>query len=169
MIAPTLLLLALAPAPTAIVDSVHGEVGLAALDLLAPGASIDLGERGRVRIAYFSSCVHETVLGGHLRVGVTASVTVTGTVERVTADCDPPLTGSGAAGPAGALVLRDATGNHGHPVRTLRLRNARPVLLGLEPGVMHRVCVDDRCVQVWIDPDATHERGPVLERVLHPR
>ena len=74
-------LLLVATAPTAIVDTVYGVPGLAPLTLLDPGTELVVGA-GRVRLAYFESCVHETIRGGRLRIGITASVADDAVVER---------------------------------------------------------------------------------------
>lgn len=173
MNAALLLAIALAPAPTAIVDSVQGETGLAALQLLAPGTTVDLGRSARIRLAYFASCVHETVRGGRLRVGVTASLAVEGEVERVTADCAPPRSRFGGDA-VGALVLRDRARRRDtaiHRVRTATplvvQRNAamRRIVLP-QPDRVYRICSESRCTRVWLDPDARNEHGPILERII---
>lgn len=194
MNAALILSLALSPAPTAIVDSVDGSVGLSPLQLLVPGTTVELGRSARLRLAYFASCVHETVRGGRLRVGVVASLAVDGEVERVTADCNPPPTRIGG-GAVGALVLRSITTAPAEPA--YRLRTTHPMMLGtpgtrfrmtreyprghelfvsmltntqrldtLEPDAIYRICVESRCLRVWVDPDARHEHGPILERVV---
>ena len=167
-----LALLIAAAAPTAIVDTAVGVQGVEPLALLAPGTEVTLGE-GRLRIAYFASCVHETVQGGRLRVGVTASVTDDrATVERVTADCTPPA--RYAPGRAGALVLRGRAAPLPTGVRRLRTRTplfvdtrgARTTAGPLRPGAVYVACTARGCVRFWIDPDAHHDHGPVLERVV---
>ncbi len=101
------LMLALTPAPTAIVDSAVGVHGLEPFELLEPGRTVFVGGRGRVRLAYFASCVHETVAGGTIRVGVTASLTDDASIERTTGDCTLGRTEPGRIGVPAALVLRD--------------------------------------------------------------
>ena len=164
-------LLIAAAAPTAIVDSAIGVRGLEPFALLAPGTEIAVGD-GRLRLAYFASCVHETIQGGRVRVGVTASVTDGATVERLTADCTPPA--RYAQGRAGALVLRGRAGPPPPPVR--RVRTRRPVFIDargvrttagpLRRGALYTACNAHGCARFWIDPDAHHDRGPVLERVV---
>ncbi|MFN2300466.1 MAG: hypothetical protein ABR565_01125 [Gammaproteobacteria bacterium] len=132
MLTSIFITLALAPAPTAIVDSVVGVPGVAPLQLLAPGTDIELHDGARVRLAYFASCVHETARGGRLRIGVTASLTVDAIVERVIGDCVPPQYGPSRAGVPGVLVLRDGfAARHGAPVQRIRTRT--PLLLAT-PG-----------------------------------
>ncbi len=169
------LVLALA-APTAIVDSVVGVPGIASLQLLTPGTELVLGDHARVRLAYFASCVHETARGGRLRVGVTASLTDNAVVERVDANCTPPA--EFASGGPGALVLR-AWPSTKAVVPTYRIRSRSPTLiqagggaldltaLGVElaAGALYRACTPRGCARLWIDPAATHDAGPVLERV----
>lgn len=126
--------LALAGAPTAIVDSVSGVPDLRPFELLEAGAEINVAANGRVRLAYFASCVHETVSGGRLRVGVTASLVEDAKVERVTADCAAPGGSGRLAGAPAALLLRDSTARpHAGPV--LRIRTNTPVLVA-EPGTL---------------------------------
>lgn len=173
MNAALLLVIALAPAPTAIVDSVQGDTGLAALQLLVPGTTVDLGRAARVRLAYFASCVHETVRGGRLRIGVTASLAVDGEIERVTADCAPPRSRFGGDA-VGALVLRDRGRTRGSVIH--RIRTATPLVLRRNATAQHvllphadrvyRICIDARCTRVWLDPDARNEHGPILERII---
>lgn len=173
MNAALLLVFALAPAPTAIVDSVQGDTGLAALQLLVPGTTVDLGRTARVRLAYFASCVHETVRGGRLRVGVTASLAVEGEIERVTADCAPPRARFGGDA-VGALVLRDR--GHSRRAAIHRIRTATPLVVRDDAAVqrvvlpradrVYRICMDARCTRVWLDPHARNEHGPILERII---
>jgi hypothetical protein len=167
MITAILASLALATAPTAIVDSARGTDAVTEFMLLRPGMTIDLGTDGRVRIAYFASCVHETLRGGRLRIGVTASISVNGIVERVTADCDPPLYGRNALGRAGALVLRNAaTADRLNPA--YRLRNTQPMLVG-PPGttfVLTRLRPTGRRLFIPVGPGtvALADLGVTLER-----
>lgn len=189
-----LLALALAPAPTAIVDSIRGDIDLTELQLLAPGTTVDLGQTARIRLAYFASCVHETVRGGTLRIGVTASLAVEGQVERVTADCTPPRSRFGADA-VGALVLRNRQQPRSSPIH--RVRTPRPLLLGRQDAIVsihrvgprspaqvmrmdarnqrinlpyadqvYRVCADGRCTRIWLDPHARNDQGPILERII---
>lgn len=149
MLASLLLVMSLSPAPTAIVDSVLGPAAVAPLQLLPPGTELVLPPNARVRIAYFASCVHETLRGGRVRVGVTASLAVDAEVERVTADCTPPRFGPMHAGVPGALVLRT-----GVPARdaapVARIRSPSPILVAA-PGsrlVLTRVPDGERLVFV---------------------
>lgn len=124
------LVVMLVPAPTAIVDSVRNLNTVTSLSMLHPGTVLDLGEQGRIRLAYFASCVHETIRGGRLRIGVTASITVEGIVERITGDCDPPILGRYGTGAIGALVLRNASAPQ---MPVWRLRTTQPTILA-SPG-----------------------------------
>ncbi|MEX0900759.1 MAG: hypothetical protein WD081_08745 [Gammaproteobacteria bacterium] len=165
-------------APTAIVDSAAGVPGMEPLQLLLPGTELVVGDHARVRLAYFASCVHETVRGGRLRIGVVASLTDDATVERVDADCTPPL--AYASGGPGALVLRAGASTPSRREPTYRIRNRGPALvlagggaldltalgLRLHAGALYRVCTRRGCVRLWVDPAANHDAGPVLERVV---
>lgn len=133
MLIPLVTALALAPTPTAIVDSVFGTRDFEPLQLLQPGTDIALAAGARIRLAYFASCVHETARGGRLRVGVTASFAAGDTlVERVTADCAPPYYGPARAGVPGALILRDGVAARGG-LPVWRVRTRMPLLLAA-PG-----------------------------------
>ena len=99
-----LAVLLLAVAPTAIVDSVDGVDGIEPLTLVAAGTEIVLGDDGSLQLAYFASCVHETVHGGRVVVGVLGSFVDGGEVSRTVVDCDLPQAPGG--GTPGALILR---------------------------------------------------------------
>lgn len=138
-------------APTAIIDSVRDTGAVHALQLVRPGERIDLGPHGRIRIAYFSSCVHESIRGGWLRVGVTASLARAQAVERVTAECRPPAFAPAGAGAPAAMVLRDPGSANAPPARRLRTRT--PVLLA-RPGariVLERIAPYGRSLFITME------------------
>ena len=100
----SLLVLLTLAAPTAIVDASDGLAVPEPLTLVTAGTEIVLGDDGRIRLAYFASCLHETVRGGRLVVGVLGSIVDGGEVTRTVVDCAlPQIPGAGAPG---ALVLR---------------------------------------------------------------
>lgn len=148
--------LSLVGTPTAIVDSVSGVPGLRPFELLDAGAEVNVAADGRVRLAYFASCVHETISGGRVRVGVTASLIEGAKVERVTADCVVPGSGDRLAGAPAALLLRDSARIE-RPSPVIRIRTSTPVLVG-DPGSrfdLERVDVDHRPLSLRLD-------GPTL-------
>jgi hypothetical protein len=68
---------AFAQAPSAIVESVNGSVtGAEAMDYVAPGKVIRLGASGSIVIAYFTTCLRETISGtGVVTIGAERSDT----------------------------------------------------------------------------------------------
>lgn len=163
--------LALAGAPTAIVDSAVGVPGLHPFELLDAGTELTVATGARVRIAYFASCVHETISGGRLRVGVTASLVNGAKVERVTTRCAVPTGVTGLAGAPAALMLRDSAARDRIDL-ILRLGTTAPVLIG-EPGSRvelkqlgmdtssYRLRLKDRTLSlaesgIYLEPGATY-------------
>jgi hypothetical protein len=75
--------------PVALVEDVDAKVpGVAMMDYLEQGRRLDLGSGGWIEIDYFSSCVHERIVGGVVRVGTERSEVSEGTVERHPVQCD---------------------------------------------------------------------------------
>jgi hypothetical protein len=75
--------------PVALVEDVDAKVpGVAMMDYLEEGRRLDLGSGGWIEIDYFSSCVHERIVGGVVRVGTERSEVSEGTVERHPVQCD---------------------------------------------------------------------------------
>jgi hypothetical protein len=69
-----------APA-VALVEDVDAKVpGVAMMDYLEQGRRLDLGSGGWIEIDYFSSCVHERIVGGVVRVGTELREVSEGTV-----------------------------------------------------------------------------------------
>jgi hypothetical protein len=86
--------------PVALVEDVDAKVpGVAMMDYLEQGRRLDLGSGGWIEIDYFSSCVHERIVGGVVRVGTERSEVSEGTVERHPVQCD-----------AGKITLTDSQG-----------------------------------------------------------
>ena len=81
--------MARAAPPVALVEDVDAKVpGVAMMDYLEEGRRLDLGSGGWIEIDYFSSCLHERIVGGVVRVGTERSEVSEGTVERHPVQCD---------------------------------------------------------------------------------
>jgi hypothetical protein len=75
--------------PVALVEDVDAKVlGVALMDYLEQGRRLHLGSEGWIEIDYFSSCLHERIVGGAVTVGTERSEVSGGTVERHPVDCD---------------------------------------------------------------------------------
>src|SRR5271155_1565264 len=75
--------------PVALVEGVDAKVsGVAIMDYLEQSRRLDLGSGGWIEIDYFSSCLHERIVGGVVRVGTERSEVSEGTVERHPVQCD---------------------------------------------------------------------------------
>jgi hypothetical protein len=82
--------LAGAQVPTAIVESVNGQVvGAEFMDYVVPGQVIKLGASGTIVLAYLASCTRETIKGGVAVVGTDESRTSLAEVSREKSMCDP--------------------------------------------------------------------------------
>jgi hypothetical protein len=80
---------AYAAPPIALVEDVDAKVpGIAMMDYLEQGRRLDLGSGGWIEIDYFSSCLHERIVGGVVTVGTEQSEVSEGTVERHPVQCD---------------------------------------------------------------------------------
>ena len=58
------------------------------MDYLERGRRLDLGSDGWIEIDYFSSCLHERIVGGSVTVGADRSDMSGGKVERRQVECD---------------------------------------------------------------------------------
>jgi hypothetical protein len=75
--------------PVALVEDVDMKVpGVGLMDYLERGRRLDLGSGGWIEIDYFSSCLHERIVGGAVTVGTERSEVSGGTVERHPVECD---------------------------------------------------------------------------------
>jgi hypothetical protein len=75
--------------PVALVEDVAPQVsGITLMDYLEQGRRIDLGPEGWIEIDYFSSCLHERIVGGSIAVGAERSDVSGGSVERRQVECD---------------------------------------------------------------------------------
>jgi len=79
---------AIAAEPTALIEEISGaSSNLNAMDFVAPGETISLGENGRLVISYIESCTTETVTGGTVTVGSLSSKVEDGEVASAEASC----------------------------------------------------------------------------------
>jgi hypothetical protein len=123
--------------PVALVEDVAPQVsGVVAMDYLAQGRRLDLGSDGWIEIDYFSSCLHERIIGGAVTVGVEKSDVSGGSVDRHQVECDAgkiTLTEPQAERAAG-FVQRGGTElkNRIHSLTKaqLVLRGASPLVIG---------------------------------------
>lgn len=75
--------------PVALVEDVDAKVpGVALMDYLEQGRRLELGSSGWIEIDYFSSCLHERIVGGAVTVGTERSEVSGGSVERHPVECD---------------------------------------------------------------------------------
>ncbi|MEQ9491202.1 MAG: hypothetical protein RIM72_19650 [Alphaproteobacteria bacterium] len=90
----------------ALVEQVDGVDDIAALDFLAPGDLIDLGADGALTLSYLSSCRHERIRGGLVRIGETGSTATGGEIDISVIPCDSQRVVRAGAG-AEASVVRN--------------------------------------------------------------
>ncbi len=99
---------ALADNYAALVEHAEGIEGVEALGFLAPGDLIDLGSDGRLTLSYLSSCRHEKIHGGLVRIGATASDASGGEIDVTTIPCEAQTVTRDANGEA--TVVRKYAG-----------------------------------------------------------
>jgi hypothetical protein len=123
--------------PVALVEDVDAKVpGVAMMDYLEQGRRLDLGSGGWIEIDYFSSCLHERIVGGVVRVGTERSEVSEGTVERHPVQCDSgkiTLTDSQAERAAGFVQRGGAELKnriHAMEKNQLILHGAAPLIVG---------------------------------------
>jgi hypothetical protein len=95
--------------PVAIVEAVTPpHPAVAAMDLVEPGRTIDMGAGGELVLGYLRSCQRERIRGGAVTVGAERSTVTGGRIVRERVECDGGklvLTPEQAAR-SGALVFR---------------------------------------------------------------
>jgi hypothetical protein len=123
--------------PVALVEDVDARVpGVAMMDYLEQGRRLELGSGEWIEIDYFSSCVHERIVGGVVRVGTERSEVSEGTVERHPVQCDSgkvTLTDSQAERAAGFVQRGGAELKnriHAMEKNQLILHGASPLIVG---------------------------------------
>jgi hypothetical protein len=123
--------------PVALVEDVDANVpGVAIMDYLEEGRRLDLGSGGWIEIDYFSSCLHERIVSGVVRVGTERSEVSEGTVERHPVQCDSGkimLTDSQAERAAGFVQRGGAELKnriHAMEKNQLILHGASPLIVG---------------------------------------
>lgn len=115
--------------PVAIVEEVAGDkVSVGLMELLEPGAVIELADGGSITLGYLESCVRERISGGHVVIGEKQSTVTGGKVNRETIQCRPEAAETtGATGTGAALVFRGD--NESKPAEAARLMFRVPVFL----------------------------------------
>lgn len=115
--------------PTALIEELSREVpGFRPLAYLGPGQIIPLPADATIVISYFASCVRETITGGYIRIGQTASTVEGGRVETEQADCsvgEIEIT-TAQLGQAGSVVTR---GEQDLPSRARVVATRTPLFL----------------------------------------
>ncbi len=116
--------------PTVIVEDVAGDrVSVGLMELLEPGAVIELADSESVVLGYLESCVRERITGGRVVVGEKQSTVTGGKVVRETLQCRPETAvATQATGEGAALVFRGG-GDNAKPLDTARLMFRVPVFL----------------------------------------
>lgn len=127
--------------PAALVDSVSITLpGVAPMDYLAAGTSIDLGKGGLLVIDYLASCIREEIVGGVVKIGTAQSVVEQGTVRRQRVECDGPELQLTAAqsDQGGVAVYRSALnkGPDGLPMADITLRSRAPIIATRQSGTI---------------------------------
>lgn len=127
--------LATAQTPSAIVESVNGQVvGAEFMDYVAPGQVIKLGAHGTIVLAYLASCTRETITGGVVVVGNEQSRTSLADISREKPTCDtaqPQLSDGTTAG--GGMTFRNPPHKSAEQ-RRLTIYSLSPVIEVAEPG-----------------------------------
>ncbi len=115
--------------PTVIVEDVTGDrVSVGLMELLEPGAVIELADGESVVLGYLESCIRERITGGRVVVGEKQSTVTGGKVDRETLKCRPETAvATGATGEGAALVFRG--GDKARPADAARLMFRVPVFL----------------------------------------
>ncbi len=113
----------------AMVEAVQGapNAGVAFLDSLSVGQTVDLGAGGVLKLTYLDSCRAETIHGGTVTIGQGRSDVVGGSVSAQTVQCtitDPVVTSQNAV--AGAAVKR-VTPFDGADWREITVRTRQPI------------------------------------------
>ncbi|MEP4380225.1 MAG: hypothetical protein ABJ215_16060 [Alphaproteobacteria bacterium] len=119
---------AAAAEPAALVEDVlSGLPGVAVMQFLDTGDTVELGTDGEVILSYLASCVRETVTGGKITVGERQSSISGGLVvrEKVNCDTDQLILTSSQSNESGVVAFRAAAG--GDPVVTIY--GTRPVFV----------------------------------------
>jgi hypothetical protein len=125
--------------------------------LLSPGQAFDLGPEGRVVLAYFQSCVTETIRGGRFTVGADRSQVIGGEVVREFYEClGNTAIAAGADAESGGVYSRSISAPE-------TIRTTQPILLvsGIDAGQKVHFTIE-RLDQA--SPSLALERdGPVLD------
>lgn len=97
------------PQPAAMVEEVKNApaAGVEFTDYLFPGQTVQLGQRGELRLSYLASCRSETIRGGNVTIGDRQSVVSGGRIQGTEKPCDTKrFAASTQTAEAGAGVKR---------------------------------------------------------------
>ena len=163
---------ATAAQPAALVEDVSGKLaGVAVMDYLDRGRTVDLAPGQVLTLSYLASCTYERITGGTVTVGMRESAVAGGSVERRQMPCDGGslLLAAGEADKAGVSVFRDgAIALAGSlPRAQVTLFRTKPVLVLGKPGrvVFERLDSPDQPLEVEV-PARTRDLakdGPALK------
>lgn len=150
--------------PAALVDSISITLpGVAPMEYLATGTSIELGKGGLLVIDYLASCIREEITGGTVKIGTTQSVVEQGTVRRQRVECDGPELQLTAAqsDQGGVAVYRSALnkGPDGLPQADIALRSRAPFIATRQSGAIRIERLDTAEAPVDIAASADARAG----------
>ena len=145
----------LAASPVALVEEVRGNVpGVEFMDYLDAGKTIQLGPRDTIVLSYLKSCLHETITGGAVTIGIEQSEVSSGTVVRDPVACD-----------TGRMTLTDdrakqsaGTAFRGKPVSKSQftVHGLSPILELQAPGRLEIDRIDQSDQSIIVDVDRDH-------------
>lgn len=140
----------------AIVEDVSGRVpGIEAFDFVTPGQTITLPAGATLTLGYLASCLRETITGGSVTVGETASTVRGGRLQQEQLKCATAMNlGSGQAGKSGAMVFRGTPGSGrkraGMPEPATVVMYTAPIFVVEQPGQLNIERLDiEETVQVF--------------------
>ena len=127
--------------PAALVDSISITVpGVAPMEYLPAGTTIDLGTGGLLVLDYLASCVREEITGGTIKIGTTQSAVDKGTVSRRRVECDGAELQITAvqSDRGGTVTYRSALnkGPDGLPLPDIILRSRAPFIAASQAGTI---------------------------------
>jgi hypothetical protein len=116
---------------TVLVESLSIPVsGVAEMDYVAPGTTIELGAGGVIVLDHLASCTRETAIGGVLRVGADESETKGGKITLLQVECDGRMLQlSAAMAQGGGQVYRAIE-------RTFSLHSTAPLIMTRQHGTV---------------------------------
>jgi hypothetical protein len=123
--------------PAALVESVSAPVsGVRAMDYLAAGRTVELGNGTEMVVDYLRACVRETITGGTVRIGNDRSEVKGGRVSRKRFDCDGgDLALAASQSDQGAVAVYRAPPDS-TPRPSLTLWSTTPFIIATTPGTL---------------------------------